>query len=184
MEIKGAAFVARKDAIIKQFGEDRWSKFVDGLAEKDEYFKKSILSTAFIPSDKFLMFQEAVVKEFAGGNPQYYWTNGEKSAEFALTEGPYKVYLSSKDIRTFVEERIPSIWKMYYNEGETICKVEGNVIDIRIVGVTISHIYFEYTAMAYWKRAIELIGGKIKEIKKLEGPSMGTKDSHYQFIIE
>lgn len=183
MEVKGAAFVGRKDAVIKQFGDSAWAKFIEGYAEKDPYFKNSILSTTSIPADKFLAFEEALITNFYNGDKNTYWKHGEQAAEYSLVNGPYKIYLSSKDVKMFVEERLAAVWRMYYNEGEMVGKVEGNVAEVFINNVPISHIYFEYTVMGYAHKAIELVGAKIIEIKKVKGPSMGTKDSHYQFIL-
>lgn len=184
MEVKGAAFVARKDALIKQFGDNAWNSFINDLGEQDKYFQSLILSTTPIPAEKFLKFQDLVVKIFYNNDQKAHWINGEASAEYSLIYGPYRMYLSSNDVLVFAEEKLPTIWKMYYSEGDMSTKVTGNLIDIIVKNIPIQHVYFEYTTMAYCKRAIELVGTKILEIKKIKGPSIGTNDIHYQFIIE
>ncbi len=184
MEVKGAAFVGRKDAIIKQFGEGAWNEFIGRMGEKEPFFKNSILSTTTIPAEKFLQFSDEVVKEFFKGDQKAYWTLGEKTAEYALVNGPYKIYLATKDVKTFIEERFSSVWNMYYNEGRWVAKVEGNLVDAAVVDVPISHVYFEYTVMGFAKKGIELVGAKVIETKRIQGPSMGSKDIHYNFIIE
>ena len=41
MNIKGTAFITRKDTIVKSFGEPRWNSFIAKLAAKDKYFTHS-----------------------------------------------------------------------------------------------------------------------------------------------
>lgn len=184
MEVKGAAFVGRKDAIIKKFGEDAWTKFIKSVAEKEPFFANSVLSNTLIPAEKFLFFQDEVVKTFYNNDQKANWISGEQAAEYSLVNGPYKIYLQTKDLKMFVEERLPAVMKMYYTEGQMEGKVNGKVVDVIITGVPIQHVYFEYTIMGYAKRAIELLGAKIVNTKVLKGAGMGTKDSHYQFTIE
>ena len=49
MNVKGTAFLTRKDTIIKAFGEERWKAFNAKLAAKDQYFNQLIMNVTLIP---------------------------------------------------------------------------------------------------------------------------------------
>jgi hypothetical protein len=55
MNIKGTAYLTRKDTIIKTFGEERWNAFSAKLAAKDKYFSQTIMNITLIPLDKFII---------------------------------------------------------------------------------------------------------------------------------
>lgn len=109
MEIKGTAFEARMDMIIKIFGEEKWRLFIVRLSEQEPFWEQQIFASTLIPDHIFLVFQDELVKEFFGGDPQTFWEFGVKSAEWSLTEGPYKVFLETKDMVTFVGSVLPSL---------------------------------------------------------------------------
>ena len=58
MEAKGVAFISREKMIINQFGEDKWNIFINKIADKNNYFKKTILPTDLIPIDDFLFLTD------------------------------------------------------------------------------------------------------------------------------
>ena len=68
MEVKGVAFLARKQLIINKFGEEKWKQFMNKL--------KTILATTWIPVEKFLKFQDVVTNEFFGGDNTTFWELG------------------------------------------------------------------------------------------------------------
>ncbi len=41
MNVKGTAFVTRKDTIVKSFGEERWNAFITKLAAKEKIFQSA-----------------------------------------------------------------------------------------------------------------------------------------------
>ena len=44
MNVKGTAYLTRKDTIIKAFGEQRWNSFNAKLTEKDKFFGNMIMN--------------------------------------------------------------------------------------------------------------------------------------------
>lgn len=183
MNVKGTAFVTRKDTIINAFGEERWNAFMTKLAAKEKYFSQSIMTVTLIPLDKFIVFLDDVLKEFFNNDNNHYWKLGEKSADFSLAEGgPYHSFLLTKDIKQFVESVMPRIWSTYFDGGKLTAKFEDNTVHINISDLPSKHIYFEYLVMGYIRQALVIFGKKSVE-RRVRGFSLGNNDIYYQFKI-
>ncbi len=183
MNIKGTAFVTRKDTIIRTFGEPRWNSFLARLAEKEKYFGKPIMPITLIPLDKFIVFLDEVLKEFFHNDTNHYWKLGEKSADFSLGEGgPYHSYLLARDVKQLVESAMPKIWATYFDGGKFTAKLENNIAHITISDLPTKHIYFEFLVMGYLRQAFVIFGKKSVE-RKIRGFSSGNNDIYYQFEI-
>ena len=183
MNVKGTAYLTRKDTIIKAFGEERWNSFSAKLAAKDKYFSQMIMNITLIPLDKFILFLDDVLKEFFNNDNMHYWKLGEKSAEFALSPGgPYHSYLLTKDIKQFVESGMPKLWSTYFDGGKFTARFENKVAHITIAGLPTKHIYFEYLIMGYVRQTLIIFGVKAVE-HRVRGFSLGDNDIYYQFKI-
>jgi len=183
MNIKGTAFVTRKDTIIKAFGDARWNAFIAKLAEKDKYFSQTIMNITLIPLDKFIIFLDDVLKEFFNNDSNHYWKLGEKSADFALAPGgPYHSYLLTKDIKQLVEAGMPKIWSTYFDGGTFSSKYENNVVHIMISNLPTKHIYFEFLIMGYVRQALAIFGKKAVE-HRVKGFSLGNSEIYYKFEV-
>ena len=183
MDVKGTAFLARKSQVVAMCGEERWRSFLGRLAASRPVFGQPVTALTRIPLADFLAFQEAAVTELFDGDPQAYWIMGEKSAEWALRDGPYKVFLTDKSVEQFVEVSLPSIWKAYYTEGRIDILREGRILNIKVLDVPIPHVYFEYLVMGYLKRSFELLGVKDCTPRRIRGVSAGDAEIHYQFEV-
>jgi hypothetical protein len=183
MNVKGTAFVTRKDTIVKSFGEERWNAFITKLAAKEKYFSQPIMTVTLIPLDKFIVFLDDVLKEFFGNDNNHYWKLGEKSADFSLSAGgPYHSFLLTKDIKQFVESGMPKIWSTYFDGGTFSAKLENNIVHVTISNLPARHIYFEYLIMGYIRQALVIFGKKAVE-RRVRGFSAGNNDIYYQFEI-
>ena len=74
------------------------------------------------------------------------------------------------------------LWNSYYDEGAVTGKLENNIAHIKITGVPVKHIYFEYLNMGYFKQALKIFGQKTKE-KCVRGFSKGDNDIYYQYEL-
>ncbi len=185
MEVKGVAFVARKNALIKQFGEKKFAELMKEVAEKEEYFKDPFINQAtLIPIEKFLLFNDMMVNKFYGGDAKIYWKMGEKSAEFSLIEGPFKVFIQNKSIEDACKTSIPNVWKVYYNEGRVETKFEKGMVNIRILDVPILHSYFEYALMGYYVKLLELVGAKSIKYDAIKTVEKGDTEIEYVFHFQ
>jgi len=183
MNVKGTAYITRKDTIIKNFGEDRWKAFSAKLAEKDKYFNNMIMNITLIPLDNFILFLDEVLQEFFNNDKMHYWKLGEKSADFALSPGgPYHSYVLTKDIKQFVDQVMPKIWSTYFDGGTLTARFENNVAHITISGLPTKHIYFEYLVMGYVRQSLTILGKKYVE-RRVRGFSLGNNDIYYQYEI-
>jgi hypothetical protein len=183
MNVKGTAYLTRKDTIIKAFGEESWNSFIAKLAAKDKYFSQMIMNITLIPLDKFILFLDDVLKEFFNNDCTHYWMLGEKSAEFSLSPGgPYHSYLLTKDIKQFVEAVMPKIWSTYFDGGTFTARLDNNVAHIKIAGLPTKHIYFEFLIMGYLRKTLLIFGKKAVE-QRVRGFSLGDNDIYYKFEL-
>ena len=142
------------------------------------------MSVTPIPVDKFILFLDEMVKEFFDNDMMQYVTFGKVAAQYALSsEGPYKSYLLTKDIKQFVESVLPKLWSTYYDEGKVTTKFENNVVHLKITGIQIKNLYFEYIVMGYYQQAIKIFGKK-SVVKKVRSIVSGDDDIYFQYELK
>jgi hypothetical protein len=180
MFVKGTAFLGRRSAIVQAFGEERWKTF---LAMQDPVFR-DVLPTTRIDVHKFLALQDAILKEFFNNDFNMLFAYGEKSAEWALVEGPYKTFIRDKDLARFVKEVLPFTWGVYYSEGSSTPTLEGNTVHLRVHDLPVMHPYFEYVVMGWVKRALELVTGKRVKAEPVLRAKPSAKEIYYRFVID
>ena len=184
MNVKGIVYLTGKTTIIAAFGEERWNSFIPKLVAKDNFFSKIIMSVTPIPVDKFILFLDEMIKEFFNNDRMQYVTFGKAAAQYALSpEGPYKSYLLTKDIKQFVESVLPKLWSTYFDEGTPTTLFENNVAHLKITGLQIKHLYFEYLIMGFFQKALKIFGKKTVA-KKVRSISSGDNDIYFQFELK
>lgn len=185
MEVKGTAFLARKAMLIQEIGETRFAEFLARHALEEPFFAHAVLATTAIPIEKFIAFNDAMVRDLYGGDTLSYFRFGEKSAEWALTVGPYKNLRESKSLEKFAEMgRL--LYQNYFNNGRAETWIVGNNrVELRILGVPAEyrHVYFEYAIVAYFKRGLELVGARKVSMRRINGFSIGGADVHYEYQL-
>ncbi len=184
MNVKGTFYVITKTAMITGFGEERWNSFMATLAEKDKYFSKMIMSITLIPVEKLIILFDEMCKEFFNNNRMQYSMFGKVGAKYALSpEGPYKSYMLTKDIKQFVESVLPKLWSTYFDEGKPTTQFENNVAHLKITGLQIKNIYFEYLIMGYFQKALKMFGKK-SVAKPIRSLASGDDDIYFQFELK
>ncbi len=184
MNVKGTFYITAKATIIATFGEERWNSFMAHLAEKDNFFSKIIMSISLIPVEKLIIFIDEMCREFFNNDKMIYLTFGKVGAKSALsTEGPYKSYMLTKDMKQFVEFVLPKIWSTYFDGGVVAARLENNIVHIKITGFQIKHLHFESLIMGYFQQAIKIFGKKTgaKKVRSLAG---GDDDIYFQFELK
>ncbi len=185
MEVKGTAFLARKKMMISQFGEEKFNELLNEVSTKDDYFKKNdIIPITLIPVEKFLLFSDLALQKFYNNNNNVYWMMGEKSAEYALVDGPYKVLIKNRKIGRVMTEAIPVLWQVYYTEGHMETKYETGSVEVRVFDFPINHYYFEYVIMGYVNKMLELCGAKSITYEKFKTIDKLDKEIYYKFHFE
>ena len=184
MNVKGSIYLTGKTTIISVFGEERWNSFIPKLTAKDKFFSNPIMSITRVPVEKFILFLDELVKEFFNNDMMQYVTFGKVAAQFGLSpEGMYKSYLLTKDTKQFVESVMPKLWSTYFDEGIVTALFENNVAHIKITGLQIKHLYFEYLIMGYLQKALKIFGKK-SVAKKVRSLSSGDDDIYFQFGLK
>ena len=184
MNVKGIIFLTGKTNIIGDFGEERWNSFIPKLMAKDKFFSSTIWAITPVPMDKFILFLDEMVKEFFDNDMMQYVTFGKLAAQFALSsEGPYKSYLLTKDIKQYIESVLPRLWSTYFDEGVGTTKFENNIAHVKVTGLQIKHLYFEYLIMGFFQKALKMIGKK-SVAKKVRSISSGDDDIYFQFELK
>jgi hypothetical protein len=186
MNIKGNAFLARKSLVEQEFGEKEWAGFIKEYSKKDPFFADTIYALTQIPAEKFLAFNDTVRERFYPGRDanEVLWAVGEKSVEFALSEGQLRGIFKPGEYDRFLRFA-PNIWKGYYSEGEaSVHAGPSGSTELKIRGVPneLRHGYFEFVAMAFMKRGVELLGAKVKH-EAVKSFSRGDDESLYRFIF-
>jgi len=184
VEIKGTAFVARKAALEKRFGVERFAEVLRAQAREDAVFAAPILATSRLPIEAFLRLQDRIVRELYAGDTRSYFDAGVASAEFALGEnGPYRVLVTSRDVASFTASA-PRIYRTYFDEGEAVGTYDGaRRVTLRLSGIPIRHVYFEYAICGYFGRGLELVTGKPVTMKCVRGFARGDADVLYELDI-
>jgi hypothetical protein len=165
MNVKGTVYATTKAIVVEAFGQERWNKFMTGLAAKDKYFKDNIImSVTLIPLEKTVFFFDELIDEcFNGDKNNSYVMFGRIGAKYALSPGGhYQSFLLTKDIKQFVESALPKLWATYYDGGEVTTRLENNVVYVRLTGFPIKHVHYENLLMGYYKQVLKVFGKKSK----------------------
>ena len=166
------------------FGEERWNSFMTRLAAKDNYFSKMIMSITLIPVDKLIIFFDEMCREFFNNDRMQYSMFGKVGAKNALSsDGPYKSYMLTNDVKQFVESVLPKLWSTYFDEGVPTTLLENNIAHLKITGLQIKNLYFEYLIMGYFQKALKMFGKKTVA-KRIRSISSGDDDIYFQFELK
>jgi hypothetical protein len=170
MNVKGAALLARKNIITKQFGERVWAEFYAEMASRLPYYAGPVLAASSIPLKEFLAFQDELIRKFYGGNRLAYFALGEQSARWALVDGPYKSFVTNRNLRGFVE-CFPRTWTTYFSDTDSRCtsRLEGDRVEFEAFDLPLWHPYLEYFVVGYLKGGLELVCGDPFQHRRVRG---------------
>jgi hypothetical protein len=179
MHVRGVAYLAREGLMQQEFGAERWSTLIDSLKPRLPFLGAKVLPVSRIPVGEFLALNDAIVRTFYKGNDEIYWRFGEQSGEYALTN-QLKGLFQKNEARKFLQFT-PQIWKSYFDGGELTCELAPQHIDIRIVGVPVKHVYFEYSVIGFARGGLALLGAPKPTPSRLKGFSAGDNEVLYRF---
>jgi hypothetical protein len=184
MFVKGTAYIARKNLLMRELGEDQWNTFLQAYLKENPSFPRSILTVTNIDVLEFIKLNDAVIDRFYRGDKKTYFRFGEMSAEWALREGPYKKMRIAKDYRGFVEGQA-SVFRMYYSEGNAKSIMSEGVVEYwSRVPKPYRHVYLEYTPIGYLRRGLELTGCRVMHTECVKGFSKGDDEIHYRLPLK
>ncbi len=179
MHVRGVAYLAREGLMQEEFGAERWAQFTQTLAPRLTFLAAKVLPVSRIPVGEFLALNDAIVRTFYRGDDAIYWRFGEQSGEYALTH-QLKGLFAKDEVRKFLQFT-PQIWKSYFDGGELTCEVAPQHVDIRIFGVPVKHVYFEYSVIGFARGGLALLGVSKPTPSRLKGFSAGDNEVLYRF---
>lgn len=183
MQIKGTGFRAREVYIKQKFGEKAWNDFMVELSKEDPSFYKPIIPTTLMSVESFLLFNDTLVKKFYNGDKNIYWTFGAESAQWALKDGPYKTLLGEKNYKEFAKT-LKIVWDVYYTAGKVeVTLPQDFVVELKITEVDWHHVYFEYVAIGYVERGLQLASNEKVTHERIKGFSNGDDYVHYRYLV-
>ena len=183
MRVKGTAYLARVQLLKAKLGSDEAvEEFLARYQRSHPEFPKSVIPTTQIPAHTFLAFVDAVVDEVYGGERDSLWDIGRRSAEWALTAGPYKSLLEFKDVERFAA-MASVMWSNYFDKGSARSEIYDDRIELWIEDVPedVRHPYFEFSVVGYFQRGLELLGAEVRR-EAVESFVSGGERVHYRLI--
>jgi len=183
MRIKGTALLARKAIIEEAFGKEAWSKLLADMRRTRPFFDEPVTASSLIPVPDFLGIHDEIITRFYRGDTNAYFRLGEQSAEWALTVGPYKSFMTRKDLASFVDS-FPALWAAYFHETTSTCAatLNGDVITLDARDLPVWHPYFEFLVAGYMKKGLELLGARVA-MQRVRGGPDGGKAFRYDFRL-
>jgi len=183
MRVKGTAYLARVKLLTEKLGDEGAGIFLDEYCRKHDDFPRSVLPTSLIPARNFLQFVDAIVERVYEGDRRSLWDLGRASAEWTLKEGPYKTLLELADFERF-STMASVLWSNFFDEGSARSKAVGHRVEVWIEGVPVEfrHPYFEYSAIGYFERGLELLGARV-DSECVRGFDGGDEDIFYRLSL-
>lgn len=184
MNVKGAAFLAREALMVASQGAPAWQDYLRSYAEREPFFRQPVTDGTLIPAEVFLAFNEDLVLRFFNGDDRAYWTFGERSAQFALSQGQLKGLFGPGDLAAWIEYT-PRLWQSYFDAGRVEVKRAGDSsAELLIADVPVPHVYFEYTVCGFAEGGLKQVGARRATPERVRGFSQGDEDVLYRFRLE
>lgn len=180
MHVKGTAWLARDEAMVKAFGEARWRAFLAKMQPKAPFLAAPVMPISRIPVEPFLALHDALVDEFYGGDPQAYWRFGETSAEWALQHQLRGLFAPGEG-RRFLSFS-STIYRGYFDVGELAVETTPAHVELVIRGVEPPHVYFEYSIIGFAAGGLRVLGVPC-EPECVKGFSRGDAEVRYRFAL-
>lgn len=184
MEVKGTAFLARRAMADRRGRLAAFDRVVRDVAKDEPVFDAPILATTRIPIAAFFRLNEELVRQMHGGDERSYFEFGVDSANWALTDGPYKKMVTDRSVEAFVASA-PTLYRNYYTAGEAKSEFDGDRVVLQLLGIPAPyrHPYIELGVSGYFKRGLELVSGRKVDMRALEGFVKGDPEVRYEYTI-
>ena len=185
MNVKGSAYLARKMLLEKEFGEAEAARMIADVLRSVPSMPQPILASTVIPINAFLAFQDELLRRHYQGDARAYFRFGEKSAEWALTAGPYKRLTNDRDVAAFATQGA-ALFRTYFDAGAATTSLENGHIAFRIddVPAPFRHVYIEYATIGFFKRGLEIFGATNVVAKRVRGFSLGHANVSYELSFK
>jgi hypothetical protein len=183
MNVRGVAFLARRSMGIAEHGPAAWTGLMQKVTAKYPIFKQELSPISLIPAEDFIGFNELLIATFHGGDRRAYWTFGQQSAVWSLTQGPNKSLWKPGEYRRFMFSG-SAVWASYFDAGAFKVVGAKGYTDVTITEVPVPHPYFELAVMGYLAGGLAQLGAHGVRHEALRGFTLGHPDVHYRFWVE
>jgi hypothetical protein len=188
MHAKGSALLSRQFFVEKEFAElygaARAREMFDAVVAAVPGLPAPILASTRIPMGVYLQFQEELLRRHFKNDPMAFFRFGAASAEWSLTQGPYRRILESRDLAALAAQGAV-LYRNFYDTGSSETFLEGNHVVQRTTGIPapFRHIFVEYGTVGYFKRALEMLTDAPIRVECVRGFSKGDPDIHYRHVL-
>jgi len=183
MRAKNTTLIARRKGIIDELGEEAWIAFVRKWSDRFPILAQPLVATSSLPIDEFLQINDEILKHFYKGRDKHYLDLGRASAQWALTEGPYKRFVQ-QGIEPFVKS-LPLIWTTYYSEtpSRIVAELdERRVVHLKVLDLGMWHAYFEYLVVGYVQRGLEIVTDANVPCQAVKSGPSATNEIYYRLF--
>lgn len=179
-EIKGMTLKSRIEYLTIHFGPDAVDKVFAKLKKKrGDDLSKKILATKWYPLDLQIDLDDIIKYEFAKGDELIYQKLGAHSADMHYKE-KYSGFLKDKDPHNVLNKSIFA-FDLYFRPGKAVCTKLGPKETKIEISLFKSNPKNCQTNIGFYKRAVELSGGK--DVKVEEKSCTGKGDRVCTFVI-
>lgn len=176
--IKGVNLSSTLNYNRKMFGDELQNKLIASLSPEDQaILNKTILDAEWYPLDPFVRYLDVLTKDVLKGSGDSLQKGTEAVIEMQFT-GIYKALLMLGSPEAFVE-RINTITSRYYQGINIKTEMLGkNRFKATYEGFETKHRFYEYTILGWWKKALEMLGGKNVRVELLT--SLGANKGFFE----
>ncbi|MCA9639494.1 MAG: hypothetical protein KC492_02340, partial [Myxococcales bacterium] len=156
--MKGTAYHARLKLLASRWDQAKVDAFLADFQRRNPHFPKHVLPTNWLPMGPFLQLIDEIVEQAYGGDRESLWEVGEASAQWSMTEGPYKGLVASKDLKRFAS-LAQVMFTNFFDLGAATGTYDGKCIELRINGIPdpFHHPYFEYSGIGYFRGGLRIL---------------------------
>jgi DNA-binding CsgD family transcriptional regulator len=158
MKVRGISVLTRKMIITRRFGTDAWAQLYGDVARVHACFRTLVTPDTLVPLPAYLAFHDELVRRFFHGDERAHHQMGREAARWALTEGPARDLVATRDLGRCVAA-FPSLWDQYFAEtgSRSAARVAGDGVDFEVLGLPRWHPYLEQFVTAYMTEVLEAI---------------------------
>lgn len=164
--VKGTKLSSKLGYVRDVHGEEMERAVIAALSEEDRSLVTKILEIGWYPEELYVRLVQAVVDAVAGGDERELDRVGTHAAE-RQARGAYSVYFRGKDPAGLLEGMAP-MHGMLNDPGEMRVERRSNGHVTLLVSSPRGHAQICRVARAFYRRAVELCGGREVAVREVE----------------
>ncbi len=183
MYMKGAFFIARREALVQEFGQAAWDELIAELVHEVPSFGQPFTPTTSVSVHDYIRFQEAWLKRFYAGDERTWFRLGVSAGHWALSQGRYRSLMEIGDIDGTLQQVMPRMWSSFTDSGTLRGRREGARIFVEVSGVEVWHLAIELATMGAAQAVLELASQRPVSSTCVVGAKQGMLGCRYEFLL-